>query len=156
LGFTIHPDGDDKRAEVAIATDPALFRPDAAQNRQPSTFWSSRALGPLTIAREEAVFIVPPEVLSRFVGHDKLYYAMATFGDQGAAKPEIGALPDQGSAYINLKSFTGRSLRRIRTLPNRQRRAAGYGGDGDDLTWAGDVVRPGTQPVAMSPAPPPK
>jgi hypothetical protein len=147
LGFTIRPDGDDRQAEIAIATDPALFRFESASVRQPSTFWSSRGIGPLPIAREEAVFIVPPEVLSRFVGHDKLYYALATFGRQGPGNPEIAALPSQGSPYINLKGFTGRSLRRIRTLPSRQRSAAGYGKDGDDLAWAGDAARPGTQPA---------
>jgi N-acetyl-anhydromuramyl-L-alanine amidase AmpD/uncharacterized protein YycO len=154
LGFTIRTDGDSKRYEVVIAAEASLFRPDAKLKRTRANFYSSRAIGLQPIDRGESVYVLPPEVLARFVGQEKLFYALATYANGG--KPEITALPSEGSAYINLKGFSGRSLSRVRVLPSRQRAAATYGsGAGSELEWAGDAAMPGTQPVAASPAPSP-
>src|SRR5205085_3896647 len=152
LGFTIRTDGDDKRYEVVIAADASLFRADARPKRTRANFYSSRAAGLQPIDRGEAVYVLPPEVLARFVGQEKLYYALATY-DNG--KPEITALPSDGSPYISLKSLSGRSLKRVRVLPSRQRAAASYGnGAGNELEWAGDAAMPGTEPVAaIAPGP---
>ena len=155
LGFTIKTDGEGKRYEVVIASDATLFQSGAKAKRTKTNFYSSRAMGLQPIDRGEAVYVLPPEVLARFVGQDKLYYALATYPNGKTTSPEITPLPSEGSAYINLKGLSGRSLRRVRVLPSRQRLAAGYGnGAGTELEWAGDAAMPGTQPVSnAAPAP---
>jgi uncharacterized protein YycO len=135
-----------------VATDPALLKPDSNDQRNSTNFFSSAGGGLLPIERGEAVYVLPPEVLARFAGKDKLYFAAAAHN--GEATPELSQFAS-GSAYISLKNFTGRSLRRIQLLPSRQRAAfAKYAGhSGNELTWGGDVSAPGTQPVSSSHAP---
>src|SRR5262249_33949709 len=149
LGFTIKTDADDKSYEVVIASDVGLFKPDAKTKRTRSNFYSSRVAGLLPVERGEAVYVLPPEILARFVGQEKLYYALATYSNGKTTTPEISTMPSEGSAYVNLKGLSGRSLRRVRILPSRQRAAAGYGnGGGGDLEWAGDAAMLGTHPAA--------
>src|SRR5262244_1963293 len=93
LGFTIRTDTPSKWFEVAIATDPALFRAGAKDRRTGANFYSTRAAGPLAAERSEAVYLAPAEVLGRFVGQQKLYYALATFADPGRSKVQIANLP---------------------------------------------------------------
>ncbi len=136
LGFSIRAEGPLQRAEVALGSDPALFGAEGKARRTPANFYSTRAGGSLSVARGEAVFIVPPEVLARFIGNEKLYFGLAVGGEGGA------------SPYISLKGLTGRSMQRVRVLPSRQQRAAGYKGDGQAaLEWAGDVATPGMEPA---------
>ena len=151
LGFTVRTDGTARRYEIAIGTSPDLFGPDGKANRTRSNFYSSRVAGPLPIERGEAVYVLPPEVLVRFLGQQKLYYGLATFSN-GANTPEIVAMPTGGSPYIKLSGLTGRSLQRVRLLPSRQRTAAGYGAGGSEMEWSGDAAAPGMKP-ASPPAP---
>ncbi|PCE24674.1 N-acetylmuramoyl-L-alanine amidase [Burkholderia ubonensis] len=147
IGFTIHADGGSKSYEVAIATDPSLFKPDARARRTRSNFYSSRARGPVTAARGEAVYLLPADVVARFIGQDKLYYGLAAVGDKTGDTPSI---PTDGSPYISLKGLSERALRRVRILPNRQQIAAGYGVPSPkELEWAGDVAQPDVAPVAV-------
>lgn len=146
IGFTIHADGGPKSFEVAIATDPSLFKPDARARRTRANFYSSRARGPVTAARGEAVYLLPADVVARFIGQDKLYYGLAAVGDKSVDAPTV---PGDGSPYISLKGLSERALRRVRVLPNRQQIAAGYGVPSPkELEWAGDVVQPGVAPIA--------
>lgn len=159
LGFTIRTDGTPQRAEVAIATDLALFRPEHKGQRTAANFYSSRAGGALSVPRGEAIYVVPPEVLARFIGAERLYVALATTPERNGTTPHVDVLPGEGSPYISLKGLTGRSLKRVRLLPSRQQRAAGYGTSGTgSLEWAGDNAAPGLQPAAkvapVSPAVP--
>lgn len=149
LGFTVRTDGNAKRYEIAIGTSPELFGPDGKGQRSRQTFYSTRAAGPLPIERGESVYVLPAEVLARFVGQKKLYYGLATFSN-GASSAEVVSLPNPGSPYINIAGLTGRSLQRVRVLPNRQRTASGYGKNGSEMEWSGDAAMPGTQP--MTPA----
>jgi N-acetyl-anhydromuramyl-L-alanine amidase AmpD len=146
VGFTIRTFGEGKRYEVAVASDVSLFRPDAKPRRTQANFYSSRAAGLQPVERGEAVYLVPPEVLARFVGQERLYYALATYSDGNGTVAEIPAVPSEGSAYIDLKGLSGDSLKRIRVLPSRQRAAYGNSG-GSALEWAGDAAAPGSQPV---------
>jgi hypothetical protein len=146
LGFTVRTDGHAKRYEIAIGTSPDLFGPDGKSHRSRSNFYSTRAAGPLPIERGEAVYVLPPEVLARFVGQEKLYYGLATVGN-GAGGTEVATMPGSGSPYINIGGLTGRSLQRVRLLPNRQRMASNYGKAGSEMDWAGDALAPGTQPA---------
>jgi hypothetical protein len=145
LGFTIRTDGTPARAEVAVATDPEVFRADRKAQRSESNFYSSRARGPLAVPRGEAVYVLPAEVLARFVGQERLYFGLAITPETTGAKTEVAAMPTSGSPYVSIKNLTGRSLRRVRLTPSRQQRAAGYGANGGGLEWAGDAVTPGLQ-----------
>lgn len=148
LGFTIRTDGEKKNYEVAIGTDPNLFRADAKSQRTRGTFFSSRADGLSPVARGEAVYVVRPEVLARFVGQERLYFALATYAD-GRGPAEITSMPTADSPYINVRGLTGRSLQRVRVVPTRQTRGASYkNGSTSELEWGGDTIQPGTQTVA--------
>ncbi|MFZ5797123.1 MAG: hypothetical protein C4563_08540 [Desulfobulbus sp.] len=151
LGFTIRTDGMPRRAEVAVATDFTLFQPERRTERTTNNFFSSRASGSLSVPRGEAVYVLPSEVLARFIGAEKLYVALATIPEHNGTTPRVDVLPEEGSPYISLKGLTGRSLRRVRLLPNRQQLMAGYGANGASLEWAGDAAVPGMQPAAPPP-----
>src|SRR5262245_39766134 len=124
LGFTIRTHGEARRAEVAVATDPRLFTPDGKGRRSRSNFYSSRAGGQLTAPRGEAVYILPPEVLARFVGAEKLYFGLATAPASGGAFT-VDLMPTDASPYVSMRSLSGRSLRRVRVLPEQTRTANG-------------------------------
>jgi len=126
LGFTIRTDGEKKRYEVAVAADVSLFRQEAKSKRSRSNFYSSRACGLQPISSGEAVYVLPAEVLARFVGQGKLYYALVTYAN-GPSNAEISTLPAEGSPYVNLSGLTGRSLKRVRVLPTRQDASNSYG-----------------------------
>jgi N-acetyl-anhydromuramyl-L-alanine amidase AmpD/V8-like Glu-specific endopeptidase len=153
LGLTIRTDGPPQRAEVAIAIDPGLFRPERKADRKLTNFYSSRVGGPISVPRGEAIYIVPPEVLARFIGQDRIYVALATAPDSTGGATHVDVLPGEGSPYISLKNLTGRSMKRVRVLPSRQQRAAGYGGNGQKaLEWAGDGAVPGMEQAPNSAA----
>lgn len=146
LGFTIRSHGMPQLAEVTLATDPALFR--NAEKRSPDNFFSTASMGPLQILDGEAVYIVPAEVLARFVGKEKLYFALATRPADQSTGYQVQVMPDADSVYITLAGLTGRSLRRVRMFPNRAQQVPGYGSNGKaGLTWAGDTARPSTDEV---------
>ena len=146
LGFNIRNDGSARRAEIALTTEPALLSAENKGQRTLANFYSSRAVGSLNLAAGETMYIVPPEVLSRFVGQDKLYFALATSGDSGPMKVDVK--PNPNSPYVSIRSLSSRSMSRVRVLPNRQQRAAGYNGAGlTALEWAGDVATPGMTAV---------
>jgi hypothetical protein len=149
VGFTIRTDRQPKRYEVALASDAALFKGEAKGRRTPSNFYSTRVAGPLSITNGEAVYVLPPEVLARFIGQPRLYYALATY-ENGNGVARLEGMPSEASPYIDLRGLTGRSLRRVKMLPSRQRAAAMpyRNGSNPELEWAGDTVQPGMQPVA--------
>lgn len=152
LGFRIRDDGRPSQAEIAIAADPSLFTPEGRANRTAANFWSSRGNGAVRFQGDEASFTLPPEVLARFIGNDKLYYGLATGGEGGAMKVAVAPTPE--SPYIKISGLSGRSLTRVRVLPSRQQRAAGYGRNGQaQLEWAGDAAQPGMTPLANGAAP---
>lgn len=156
LGFTVRT-GRQPFFEVALATDPRLFEPEARSNRTSANFWSSRHLGPLSAQRGEAVFIVPQNVLRRFVGRDRLFYTVATFADSSRAHPEILLLPPEITPSVSIsKSYTGRVPRSQLGSPST-RAVESYEGDSGTLEWAGDESRPGGirvgQPSSDRPAP---
>jgi len=153
LGFSIRSDGAATRSELALAADPALFDAQNKAQRTPSNFYCNRSTGGLALARGETMYIVPPEVLARFVGNEKMYFGLATSTD--ASTPmRVDVRPGKDSPYISLRGLSSRSMTRVRILPNRQQRAAGYNGAGmSSLEWAGDAATPGmvASPVAAAP-----
>jgi N-acetyl-anhydromuramyl-L-alanine amidase AmpD len=146
VAFKILADGTASQAEVAIGADPELFSPDGKKKRTAANFYSTRGNGSVLLSAGEAGFTVPPEVLARFIGNDKLYFGLATSGEGGAMK--VSVMPSSSSPYINISGLSGRSMTRVRVLPNRQQRAAGYGKNGQvQLDWAGDTFQPGMTTV---------
>jgi N-acetyl-anhydromuramyl-L-alanine amidase AmpD len=147
LSLKIRDEGRPSQAEVAIGTDPALFTPEGKKQRNASNFYSTRGNGAVPFSRDEANYFVPPEVLARFIGNEKLYFGVATAGQGGAMK--VAVTPTEASPYISIKGLSGRSMARVRVIPNRQQRAAGYGRNSQaQLEWAGDTAAPGMTPVA--------
>ena len=136
LGFSIRADQRDVEAEVALATDIELFKPENKGRRTAANFYSSRETGKLAIPRGEGVFVVPPDILSRFIGGDRLYFGLAS-GHANNGGLQVDALPRDGSPFVSLRGLTGRTIRR-----SPARRGAGRPPLFD---WAGDAARPGSE-----------
>jgi len=144
LGFTIRTDNAPRVAEVVIASDPALFT--RKEGRTPSNFYSSREHGLLTIPRGEAVYVLPPEVMARFIAASRLWFGLATATPPTSNDWTIDAMPGPDSPYVSLHGLTDRALRRVRMFPGRR---GNYGNaKAPSLSWAGDLPKPGTTPVA--------
>ena len=141
LGFSIRTDRPDIDAEVALATDIGLFAPENRHQRTAANFYSSREGGRLTVPRGEGVFVVPSDVLARFIGGDRLFFGLAT-GHANNGGMNVDAMPREGSPYVSLRELTGRTLRR-----------ANFGGRGHGsqrapvFEWAGDQAKPGSEPT---------
>lgn len=147
LGFTIRVGRSPSVAEVAIATDPALFT--RKEGRSSSNFYTSREDGLLSIPREESVFMVPPAVLARFVGAQRLWFGLATAAAPGADHWTVDVLPNADSPYISLSGLSDRALRRVRMFPSRGSARA----KGPLLNWAGDSSQPGATAMPAPVAP---
>ena len=141
LGFSIRTDRPDIDAEVALATDIGLFAPENRHQRTAANFYSSREGGRLTVPHGEGVFVVPSDVLARFIGGDRLFFGLAT-GHANNGGMNVDAMPREGSPYVSLRELTGRTLRR-----------ANFGGRGRGtqrapvFEWAGDQAKPGSEPA---------
>ena len=142
IGFAIKSDAPGVEAEVVLASDINLFKPENRTMRSAANFYSSREHGLLQIPNGEGIFALPPEVLARFIGQDRLFFGLAT-GKVGNGGLTVDALPREGSPYVSLRSFSGRTLRRsfgARAAPRPP-----------VLDWSGDAARPGGEPASSSP-----
>lgn len=136
LGFTIRTES--PLFEVAVATDPALFRADARDRRGRRNFYSSRAQGVLRARRGEAVYLLPQDVLVNFVGQPKLYFGLATYKDGTPQQPDFVQLPQGGNMYVSLSGLSERGLRRsVGAFNGSSYGQAGAGRD-PSLEWGGD------------------
>ena len=150
LGFTVRT-GTRPYFEAVVTTDPGLLDPVQRDQRGSDSFWSSRGLGPLPAERGEAVFIVPDAVLRRFAGAERLYYAIATFGDRTRANPEVTRIAPDAAPFVTLSpGYTGRRLRQLVGGRGDSVRWNGAGtryaeNDQASLEWAGDAVTPGVE-----------
>jgi V8-like Glu-specific endopeptidase/N-acetyl-anhydromuramyl-L-alanine amidase AmpD len=156
LGFTVRTGLSPSWFEVALATDPKLFRPDAASQRNGKNFYSSRAAGALAAPRGEAVYLVPADVLARFVGQPRLYYRLAVAQKSDLSDAQPVNLPEGLSPAVVISgTFSGRT-RRLQIGP-RQGGITGYADNyaketPGSLTWAGDAPVPGKSEVVKSSA----
>lgn len=137
LGFTVRTES--PLFEVAIATDPALFRGDQRRQRSRSNFYSSRASGALRARRGEAVYLVPPDVLANFVGQPKLYFGLATYAENTTGRPNHVQPPSEGNMYVNIAGLTPRGLRRLASRPGQSSYGQTNGHD-PSLDWGGDAL----------------
>jgi hypothetical protein len=148
LGFTIRTES--PLYEVAVATDPALFRLDSKSRRGRRNFFSSRSQGALRARRGEAVYLLPQDVLANFVGQPKLFFGLATYREGSTSRPDYVQVPGDGNMWVGLTGLTERGLRRaVSSLT-----PGSYGitsGQDPSLEWGGDALP--AQPSA--PARPP-
>jgi N-acetyl-anhydromuramyl-L-alanine amidase AmpD len=147
LGFSIRADKYPRVAEVVLATDPVLFT--KKEGRTSSNFYTSREHGLLSISAGEVVFMVPTEVLARFVGANRLWFGLATATPPANNDWAVEILPQTNSPYISLAGLSDRALRRVRMFPVR----GSAGAKGPLLDWTGDRAQPGTTSVQAPTAP---
>jgi len=150
LGFTVRTES--PLFEVAVATDPHLFRPENRGRRQHANFYSSRGTGGVLRARRgEAVYLVPPDALANFVGQRRLYFGLATYREASGGVPDFVQAPSEGHMYVDVSGLTERGLRRLAVRPA----GGGYGavnGHDPSLDWGGDA-QPQQAGVPPQPAP---
>ncbi len=139
LGFTVRSEL--PLFEIAIASDPELLRPELRAKRTPGNFHTSRLLRAAPSQRGEAVYLVPPDVVSRFVGQPRLYFGLATYRESDRSTPVSMRMPDRGTMYVNLSGLTERGLRRtVRSRAPTGNGSTGYGGNNVELGWGGDAA----------------
>jgi V8-like Glu-specific endopeptidase len=140
LGFTVRTEN--PLFEIGLATDPELLKAENRQRRTASNFYSSHLLGAPGAGRNgasgEAVYLVPPNVVARFVGQPRLYFGLATYQENDRTRPTTIRIPDRGNMYVSLSGLTERGLRRT----TRGESNSGYGSNGNALTWGGDAASP--------------
>ena len=108
LGFTVRSDGP-LEAEVALASDPSLFSPDHQGRRNASNFYTSREDGLTHLRAGTSSFDVPARVLARFVGTERLYFALCA-GCGGAGGLHREAPPCAPTSFVSLRNFTRHRL----------------------------------------------
>ena len=138
LGFTVRTES--PLFEVAVATDPNLFKPENRGRRARSNFFSSRAHGVTRARRGEAVYLVPPDVLGNFVGQPRLYFGLATYRENSRGAPDFVQAPSDGSMYVSMRQLTERGLRRSLS-PQLVSSYGQVNGRDPSLEWGGDAVR---------------
>ena len=110
LGFTIRSEL--PLFEIGLATDPELLRAENRGRRTHNNFYSSQLQRVFAQQRNEAVYLVPPDVMARFIGQPRLYFGLATYRDNERTKPSSVQVPDRGNMYVSLAGLTERGLRR--------------------------------------------
>lgn len=135
LGFTVNAKAP---FQIGIAAHPDLFRPEHSDRRTHSNFYATGLLQSSPSQRSEAVYLVPPEVVARFVGQPRLYFGLTTYRDGRRDMPSSVHIPDRGNMYVSLTGLTERAFRRA-----AHRRPTGNdydGGDSGSSFWGGDVL----------------
>ncbi|MBW8851355.1 MAG: N-acetylmuramoyl-L-alanine amidase [Xanthomonadales bacterium] len=135
LGFTVRSEL--PLYEIAVATEPELLRPDQRARRTARNFFTSRLQRVMASQRGEAVYMVPPEAVARFIGQPRLYFGLATYRESDRSVPVSLRLPDRGTMYVGLTGLSERGFRRsLRGGPG-----SSYGANGgSELGWGGDAL----------------
>ncbi|XXF81323.1 hypothetical protein P2318_16650 [Myxococcaceae bacterium GXIMD 01537] len=140
---------EDRYFEIACATDPRLFHRDLSRQRTSRNFFSTRAAGLMRAPRGQTTYLVPPEQLQRFAGAQRIYYALATYGNPRGEQARFSISPqtlERAPSILLSADFTGRTLDRSRIGrpaidPNR------YGGQEVPLSWGGDDALAAARPT---------
>lgn len=134
LGFTVR--SEQPWFEVGLATDPELLRAEHRGKRNAGNFYASGVMRAGASQRGEAVYLVPPDVVARFVGQQRLYFGLATYRENDRSTPHQVQIPDRGRMYVALNGLTERGFRRSL----RGRGGSAYGADGTTRAWGGDAA----------------
>ncbi len=142
--------------EAVFATHKELLQPDKVASRNSSNFFSTRAMGPLPAPRGEAIFILPPEVMARFAGAQKLFYTHASARSADFANPEVMSLPPDALPSVSIApEFNGRLRRSMigAQSPRASNNGNTYAADSaESLRWAGDLAAPGKMEPVHGPS----
>ena len=147
LAFTLQSSDGPRIADVVLVTQLALLSERGA--RTSGNFYSSREHGILSIPASGSVFTVPPQVLARFIGAEKLYVGLATASAPGGQDWRVDVTPSESSAYVSLRGLTDRALRRVRMFPAQARTRNGPAPA--LLTWTGDTLAAAAPAAAPQP-----
>jgi hypothetical protein len=127
--------------EVACATDPRLFHSGWQRYRTPSNFFTSRNAGLLRAPGGRTAWFLPPQQLRRFAGAQRIYYALASYGNPTGGEAEFTISPralEQVPSIALAADFTGRTLDRAR-LTGHSQASDVYGSPAPgSLRWGGD------------------
>ena len=137
--------------EIGLATDPELFKVENQAKRTRGNFFTSSLLANGASRGGESVYLVPPQVVARFVGQPRLYFGLATFGESDRSRPITVRAPDRGTMYVSLSGLTERGLRRTARNGTSNGEASGYGAGQSTLTWGGDVANGNAAGATTSP-----
>ncbi|WP_168204234.1 papain-like cysteine protease family protein [Aliikangiella coralliicola] len=138
LGFNIQTES--PLFEVGVTTDPALFHPQNRNQRNRNNFYSSRAVGAIRAPRGEAVYLLPPHVLSNFIGKQRLYFGLATYSDNSHGKPDFVQTPSNGSMYVSISGLSGRGLQRVVNNFTPPGYVNNVANGNPSLEWGGDAL----------------
>ncbi len=108
--------------EVACATDPRLFHPDAGPLRRDHNFYAGAGAG-ARASTGQAVWVLPTSALRRFAGARRLYYVAAATGARGTSL----SAPPERAPWLRIALDFPRSSRFGAPSPIAGR-----------LSWAGD------------------
>ncbi len=160
LAFTLHSGEGPRLAEVVLLTDLVLLNKREARNT--GNFYSSREGGVLTIPASGSIYTVPPQVLARFIGAERLFFALATASAPGGQDWRVDVMPSAASPFVSLRGLSDRALRRVRMYPAAVRTRSGVA-PAPVATWTGDLppaagsvptAAPSAEPAALLPAVP--
>lgn len=139
--------------ELALATDAALFDPEAKPRRGPANFATFKTRFPLV--GDSAVLHIPPATLLALSGGARLYAGAALFDAEtgGAALSVIR--PDADSVYVAAEGFTGAGITQRFGFAGRPGlTGAALPAASVTPAWAGDLPDPHQALPAVSvPAP---
>jgi len=116
--------------EVTVATDPLLFDPARRPQRTLRNFFSSHVAGRLQAKNGSVLFLLPEEVIRRFLPQPRLYYTMVTFPSLIGGSATVVFRPQAKGPFVNLKGDRGALRAAASDTPAR--------GDTAALIWAGD------------------
>jgi V8-like Glu-specific endopeptidase/uncharacterized protein YycO len=157
-GFSIRTGISPSWVEVAVATTPELLYggPSVKPQRNPNNFWSSRVMGLLAAERGEVVFLLPPQVLTRFVGKERLYYGLATYRQNDYRSPEVTRLPMEAVPYLRISSTFSGNTRGLMGLGNSSGGLINSGnqyvnGGPASLEWGADTATAGEVVAVAAP-----
>jgi hypothetical protein len=123
--------------EIACAADPRLFGGDLAHLRRDDNFFTSRSRGWLLAPYGRAHYVLPPDVVARFLAAWRLYYVLAVYDSMQAQQAVFsvppGALADTPFLRIS-RDLAATSLGRVRPPVPRPSPGAVA------LSWGGDQL----------------
>src|SRR5438128_129685 len=90
--------------EIALATDASLFGAPRSGARADSNFYTSCSRRWLVAPRGTAHYVLPPEVLARFVAARRLYYVLAVYDSPHAGRGSFSVVPGAPVPYLRLSA----------------------------------------------------